>query len=87
MSNPDVVIMTANKNLGLVILGREWYVKEGNRQLSDEVVYKQVGSEPLDELYSRLEHICLKYSNFLSKDEIKFIILHKPSKGYRVCTL
>ena len=39
--------MPADKKLGLVVLDREWYVQEGNRQLSDKVVYnKQVDSVP-----------------------------------------
>ena len=34
-SNLDIVIMPADKSLGLVVLDREWYVQEGNWQLSD----------------------------------------------------
>ena len=30
-SNLDIVIMAVDKNLGLVILDCEWYMKEGNR--------------------------------------------------------
>ena len=85
-NNPNLVIMPADKNLGLVLLDRDWYLKEGDRQLADVNVYKQVDTVPFEELHSRLEHICYKYKNFISRDEIKYI-LHKPMNNYRVCAL
>ena len=66
-SNLDIVIMPADKSLGLVVLDREWYVQKDNRQLSDEVVYKPVNSGSLDKLPNRLDYISSKYSNLTRK--------------------
>ena len=41
-SNQQVVIKPADKNLGLVILDRRWYVAECRRQLADTATYQQV---------------------------------------------
>lgn len=42
LSANDVLIKSADKNLGLVVLQRSWYVSEGLRQLSDLDTYRVV---------------------------------------------
>ena len=37
-SNPNIIIKPADKNLGLCVLDREWYLNKGQRQLSDATV-------------------------------------------------
>ena len=44
LSNQDIIIKPADKNLGLTIVDREWYVDEINRQMSDESVYRQINT-------------------------------------------
>ncbi len=82
-NNPNLVIMLANKNLGLVLLDCDWYLREGYMQLADVNVYKHVDMVPFEELQSGLEYVCHKYMNFIPKEEIMFI-LHKPTNNYRV---
>lgn len=85
-TNPKIIVKPADKNLGLCILDREWYLNEGHRQLSDTTVYKSVEHVPLEELLDRLHSVVTKYRSIIGNDGAKFILL-KPPNGYRVCSL
>ena len=85
-SNPNIIIKPADKNLGLCVLDREWYLNEGQRQLSDATVYKSVENVPFEELYDRLSSVVNKYRMLIGNNGAKYILL-KPPNGYRVCSL
>ena len=46
-------------------MDEECYLKEGDRQLSDEEVYEPVESIPWDELTSRLEYLGISLKRLL----------------------
>ena len=85
-ANPNIIIKPADKNLGLCILDRDWYLNEGHRQLSDTTVYKSVDHVPFEELYDRLCSVVNRYRWIIGTNGVKYILL-KPPNGYRVCSL
>jgi len=40
LANPDILVKPSDKNLGLTIIDKTWYINEGNRQLSDKTFYR-----------------------------------------------
>ncbi|GJP35133.1 hypothetical protein CLOM_g19648, partial [Closterium sp. NIES-68] len=50
----SVVIKPADKNLGIVVLDRDWYEGEALRQLGDRAVYEPVAAVPLRSLWQQL---------------------------------
>jgi hypothetical protein len=80
----DIVIKPADKNLGLVIMDRTWYVAEAHRQLSDPLVYLPVQNIPWEELSSRLEGLHQRHLLTITGKEWKFIL---DSQGGKPCTL
>ena len=65
-------------------MDEECYLKEGDRQLSDEEVYEPVESIPWDELTSRLEYLEDKFKTVITPQEWKYI---RQSKKFRACIL
>ena len=59
-SNPNIVIKPADKGSGIVVMNREDYIKEGERQLSDTNFYQKVDHD------LTLEH-CSKVSDLVNK--------------------
>ena len=60
--NTEVVIREADKGSAVVVMSRERYIAEANRQLSDTDVYQQVSStvffdviEEVKDILSRLQ--------------------------------
>jgi hypothetical protein len=49
LKNHDLVVRTADKNLGLTIMTKKWYNQESLRQLNNEKLYKQLSQEQLME--------------------------------------
>ena len=88
-----VVIKPADKNLGVVILSREWYVGEAMRQLSDADVYQQVNEVPMNALFARLHDWCVRWRHLFHEKTRAFIlqqregggIMRPASEGFRVC--
>ena len=88
-----VVIKPADKNLGVVILSREWYVAEAMRQLSDADVYQRVDEVPMSALFSRLHAWCMRWGHLFHKKTRAFILQQREgggvgrpaSEGFRVC--
>lgn len=80
----NIVIKPADKNLGLVLMDKSWYLQEGYRQLSQVEVYTSVELVPWDELSSRLENLERKYKTAISPQEWKYI--RQPIE-FRACIL
>lgn len=81
-----IVIKPADKNLGLVVLDRDKYIAEGNRQLSDRNVYSPVSSVPWTAMYASLKQLQARFRHLLSADHWKFI-LQVDSLHSRACVL
>ncbi|BDA48890.1 hypothetical protein COCOBI_12-5730 [Coccomyxa sp. Obi] len=45
---PDIIVKPADKNLGLTLMGRDWYMLECYRQLSDSEVYLELAEMAFD---------------------------------------
>jgi hypothetical protein len=54
-ADTDIVIKPADKNLGLVILDKSWYIGECNRQLADTGTYRLVSEEETTTVLSTLQ--------------------------------
>lgn len=86
----NVIIKPADKNLGLTVIGKDWYFNEAHRQLTDNSTYQRVTSFPLNDILFQLQsilrtHRCnnsvSKYCHsFSSNDPGKFYLLPKLHK-------
>ena len=82
--NKNIIIKTADKNMGIVIMNKKDYQIECLRQLGDETTYaKQINPPSYNLLWAQLRLILLKYNilykeNFSNKLENK--ILSKVAK-------
>ena len=72
-NHPSIIIKPADKNLGITLLDRQWYVNEMNRQLNDHHTYKlsTFGPMQLMMLRSKIEKVAS--SSIICEDEKKFI--------------
>ncbi|XP_024523476.1 uncharacterized protein LOC112343723 [Selaginella moellendorffii] len=84
----SIVIKPADKNLGVVVLDRTWYIQEAMRQLNDPLVYKRVESIPHQPMHERLLELLLKYKScsWLDKNTAKYLIT-LPSPPRKACLL
>lgn len=80
----EIVIKPADKNLGLVLMNKTWYLAEAHLQFSDERVYQSVQRVPWDEIESRLDVLQLKHTSTITQQEWNFI---RQLRGYKACTL
>ena len=64
--NPNIVINTADKNLGISINSIDWYIKEYERQLEDEKIYTQIPHQELNNIiekaFQELHQLYEKYT-------------------------
>ena len=56
-SRSDIIIKPSDKNLGVTVMSRDWYIAAANAQLSNPVVYTKIDNYPnvenlIDELKS-----------------------------------
>jgi len=74
-NNPNIIIKPADKGLGLTILDVKWYLKEGERQLSDVKTYKLVDKKDIPT--NNLNQLIVNYVNdnqpYFSNEEFKFL--------------
>lgn len=74
-TNQTIIIKPADKNLGLVIMKKEWYISEVNRQLSDTQTYKPTTNEDVDKIIQEVQ----EYLLFI-KDRMKWKATNKTWK-------
>ncbi|KAG1041829.1 hypothetical protein G6F43_012029 [Rhizopus delemar] len=64
INNPDIVIKQADKNLGLTVIDKSWYINEGLTQLSNTSYYEctleQIDVNIVQELVGNLSHEATK---------------------------
>lgn len=57
-SDEDIVIAPSDKNLGLCIIDRLWYLEAANKHLSNTLTYKRITEEPIvQDIYTQLRNI------------------------------
>ncbi|XP_059063837.1 uncharacterized protein LOC131856286 [Cryptomeria japonica] len=81
--DPSIIIKPADKNLGLVVLDKSWYVNEGKRQLGDHNVYCLVEEVPWQVMQIELQAILSRYSFFLKN--VERFLLKNPISQARPC--
>ena len=77
MKRNDIIICNADKGGAVVILDVKVYIKEAERQLSDETFYKKLPSDPT-ELHTALVNNCI------DNLRIKNLIPEKLANGLKV---
>ena len=85
-NNNRIIILPADKNVGVCVLNKDTYYNNVVEHLSDSNTYRVVSHYPLEELSYRLKKIVNNHLGTLSTIEANYI-LHKPSTGYQVCNL
>ena len=66
-----IVIKPADKNLGLVVLDRDKYIAEGDRQLSYRNVYSPVSSVPWTAMYASLKQLQARFRHLLFAESLE----------------
>ena len=85
-NNSQIIILPADKNMGVCVLDKDTYYEKAINHLSDTTTYRKVTHFPLEELLYRLNSIVQKNLGTLSCIEANYI-LHKPVKGYQVSNI
>ena len=65
--NSDIIIKPAEKGSAIVVLGKQSYIQEGQRQLNDTKFYEQTDSDHTGEVINRVN---LHVHNMLQRGEI-----------------
>ncbi|CAL8470487.1 g10031 [Coccomyxa elongata] len=76
---PDIIVKPADKNLGLTLMGRDWYMQECYRQLSDEEVYQEIAVTALlpEEIKAKALHcVASMHKLGLKANEKKWLVHH-----------
>ena len=84
--NTEVVIREADKGSAVVVMSRERYIAEANRQLSDTDVYKQVSSTVFFDVIEEVKDILsrLQKSGVITEDMATYAVPvdSKPARFY-----
>ena len=84
--NTEVVIREADKGSAVVVMSRERYIAEANRQLSDTDVYKQVSSAVVFDVIEEVKDILsrLQKSGVITEDMATYAVPvdSKPARFY-----
>lgn len=68
----NILIKPADKNLGLCVISRDWYIQEGRRQLAS-VSYKPILSFDIGDTLKLLDHFLVKHQYSLDPLELKWL--------------
>jgi hypothetical protein len=83
LAQPDTLVITADKNLGYVVVSIEWYIKECLAHLDKPDSYEDVtttfmkndeGASSIEDIYTEITELVNLYQNELDKNEIEFIL-------------
>nr|XP_033799951.1 vomeronasal type-2 receptor 26-like [Geotrypetes seraphini] len=80
MSDKNIVIRSADKGGGIVIMNTSAYTREAWRQLSDAAYYQSIDHDPLVELQEIISVVLVQAleSGVLTEGEYKFLICQYP---------
>jgi len=71
----SIIITQADKNMGPVIVDRDWYEREAFRQLSDPTTYSRLLLPPkVSFLRNNLDKILLKHNNYVDPRVSEFVL-------------
>lgn len=74
----DIIIKPADKNMGMVVLDREWYQGECNRILGDASTYLELPPDQLpaviQKLQAQLQHLCERWKHALPETVYKYLL-------------
>lgn len=76
---PDIIVKPADKNLGLTLMGRDWYMRECYRQLGDTEVYQEVAESAFnaEEIKAKaLKRVAAMDKLGLKANEKKWLVHH-----------
>ena len=62
----DIVIKSADKGSGTVVMDRDWYINECLRQLKDTKFYKLLDNDITTDIQNRI----LKYTELMNRDNV-----------------
>jgi len=81
--NRDLVIKPADKGSAIVVWGRKDYVKEADKQLSDEAVYEKCASNPLTNVNNEIKEVLNDMQNKkeIDKKTKNYLLVNKPQLG------
>ena len=69
---PDIIINTADKNLGLSINTTEWYIKEYFRQVKDDKVYCKIPYEKLNAIiHEGIQNLTILHGKYTGYTELR----------------
>lgn len=83
--HPDIIIKPSDKNLGLTVLDKSWYMNEGLRQLEDTKYYSSIPYDTIvphmdkfihqisKEATSLLSFICSVNSSIIDSKQVKYL--------------
>jgi hypothetical protein len=80
-NHPSIIIKPADKNLGITILDREWYVNEMNRQLNDHLTYRPSTFNAITFMMLNSRIMQITSSNVFCDDEKNYITKNPSVKS------
>eukprot|EP01018_Ginkgo_biloba_P001514 Gb_17826 [translate_table: standard] len=81
----SIIIKLVDKNLGLVVMDKYWYYKEGLRQLCNPLVYERVDMVPWELLWSKLRKLVDSFGDLFPGAE-DYLLTNPPSKAKPIPT-
>ena len=81
--NNDIVIKPADKGSAVVVMDREHYISEAERQLSDSRHYKPLDHDPTDEFAKKVSLAVhsMYEDGHISEKNMDFLIVDRPRAG------
>jgi hypothetical protein len=78
IKDPNIIVKPSDKNLGLVLMSKDWYVSECLLQLADSTTYSEITNVPFEDLLRELRETIGFYlpDDFSGK---KFLLSHGGS--------
>ena len=79
----DIVIKSADKGSGTVVMNRDWYVNECLRQLNDTKFYKTIDNNITDDIQKHIQVYvqCMHRDKIIDDDTRRFLIQTDPKPG------
>ena len=69
----NIIVKPADKNLGLTLIAREWYIAECERQLKDTSTYTKVHNVSLSGIQNRMLHFIATLKGKIPPNEHKWL--------------
>jgi hypothetical protein len=80
MNDKSILVKCADKNLGIVLVNKEWYKKEALTQLNDKTTYIKIEKAPTTNWFSTQIQQLLMKNNVLNPKFLDYILQFSKSK-------